>query len=184
MAVQYVGTQSFFICREKRNIPSYFRLGVNTALATMVSLIEIIHGKWFQISRVARWLQSGVPAHKPVDAWKTDICATQSAQWEFSMDSDTQSLLDTDGWYQHLVTRLERNMDTDSQTLEASWCKTRFLLSKLLIHQSPVWKLSILSYRTRFKLETSALWRFNSMKFYVCELASLLSGFQIELIMR
>ena len=157
MAVQYVVTQSFFICREKRNTPSYFRLGVNTALANMVSLIEIIHGKWFQISRAARWLQSGVPAHKPVDAWKTDICATQSAQWEFSMDSDTQSLRDTDGWYQHLVTRLERNMDTDSQTLEASWCKTRFLLSKLLIHQSPVWKLSILSYRTRFKLETSIL---------------------------
>ena len=70
MAAQYVGTQSFFICREKRNIPSYFRLGVNTALATMVSLIEIIRGEWFQISCGVRWLQSGVPTHKPVDAWE------------------------------------------------------------------------------------------------------------------
>jgi len=38
-----------------------------------------------QISCGASWLQSGVPTHKPVDAWKAEICTisthSESSVW-------------------------------------------------------------------------------------------------------
>ena len=152
MAAQYVGTQSFFICREKRSTPSCFRLGVNTARVTMGSLIQTIRGEWFRYLVMQVGFNQEFRHTNPLTHGKLisvpSVC-TVRVQY---------------GKLASALSNVIRCSYTDAQTLEAGWCETRFLLSKLLIHQSPLWRLFNLSCRARFKFERGALQYFNSMK--------------------
>ena len=207
MAAQYVGTQSFFICREKRSIPSYF--------SARGEHCPRHHGKfdwsnsrwvisdisWRKVASIrcsgtqTRWRMEGWHLYHPV--------RRESSVWS----SGTQGLLGMESWYLYRtvrtvrvqyglrrtkpaehgrlsVTRLERNMDTNAQTSKQADAKQDSC------YQS-CWSLNLLcedylSCLTEQDLSqrwacfnTLMWWSFMITDSWINQLLS--SGFQIEL---